>query len=304
MAVPDYQTLMLPLLRLAADRTDQSIAQVIENLADQVALSDDERKELLPSGTQVKFDNRVRWARFYLQKAGLLEPIGRGRFRITTRGLEALQGAPGRIDVKFLDRFPEFREFRSAARAESSTPDEPAVADSPQTPQEALDTSYQNLRRTLARELLEKVRAVPPRFFEKLVVDLLVAMGYGGSRKDAGQAVGGSGDGGVDGVIKQDPLGLDVVYIQAKRWEATIGRPEIQGFAGSLDGHRAQKGVFITTSRFSREAEEYVRVIPKKIILIDGERLAQMMIDHGVGVAEIERYTVKRIDLDYFEEGE
>lgn len=299
MPVPDYQSLMLPLLKLIRDKQEHMFSDAIDTLAREFHLTEAERKEILPSGIQAKFDNRVGWARTYLKKAGLLESVGRGKFRITERGIQVLDSNPASINVKFLRQFPEFLEFQKSARPENKDEkdDEPN-----QTPEENLETSYQNLRRELAQELLDRIKSLSPKFFEKLVVDLLVAMGYGGSRKDAGQAVGQSGDGGIDGIIKEDKLGLDVVYIQAKRWESTVGRPVVQAFAGSLEGQRARKGVLITTSQFSQDAKEYVNRIEKKIVLVDGEQLAQLMIEHGIGVTEIANYIVKKIDLDYFGE--
>jgi restriction system protein len=301
MAVPDFQTLMLPLLKFAADRQEHSTSDTIDALALEFRLTDEERKELLPSGRQSRFDNRVGWARTYLKKAALLEGAGRGKFRITARGLKVVKDNPPRIDMKFLERFQEYVEFRNLSRQEEELTEN--VEKASQTPEEVLELSYQNLRRDLAQELLERIMGCSSRFFERLVVDLLVAMGYGGSRKDAGEAVGQSGDGGIDGIIKEDRLGLDVVYIQAKKWEGTVGRPVVQTFAGSLEGQRARKGILITTSQFSREARDYVERIEKKIVLIDGQQLAQLMIDHNVGVAEVETYTVKRVDLDYFGDG-
>jgi restriction system protein len=294
MAVPEFQTLMLPLLKIAGDDGEHRLSEAIEALAVQFRLSDDDRRELLPSGRQAKFDNRVGWARTYLKKAGLLESTERGKFRIAERGRQALGGNPTSIDIRFLRQFPEFVEFQKATKREAE-PEE-----SGQTPEETLEFAYQSLTRALAQDLLERVRACSPGFFEKLVVDLLVKMGYGGTLKDAGQAVGQSGDGGIDGIIKEDKLGLDVVYIQAKRWEATVGRPTVQAFAGSLEGQRARKGVLITTSQFSPDAKDYVTRIEKKIVLIDGEQLAQLMIDHGVGVTEVVSYPVKKVDIDYF----
>jgi restriction system protein len=301
MAIPDFQTLMLPLLKFAADRQEHSTSDTIDALALEFRLTDEERKELLPSGRQSRFDNRVGWARTYLKKAALLEGAGRGKFRITARGLKVVKDNPPRIDMKFLERFQEYVEFRNLSRQEEELTEN--VEKASQTPEEVLELSYQNLRRDLAQELLERIMGCSSRFFERLVVDLLVAMGYGGSRKDAGEAVGQSGDGGIDGIIKEDRLGLDVVYIQAKKWEGTVGRPVVQTFAGSLEGQRARKGILITTSQFSREARDYVERIEKKIVLIDGQQLAQLMIDHNVGVAEVETYTVKRVDLDYFGDG-
>jgi len=301
MPIPDFQSAMLPVLRLAQDGKDHTLREAVEAIAVEFKATEEERNELLPSGRQRRLHNRVGWAKTYLQKAGLLEPNGRGRFRITPRGREVLQRRPSRIDMKFLEQFPEYNAFAAlrhdAAEAEPSELELPSATE---TPEEILEESYQELRRRLADELLDRIKACDPKFFEKLVVDLLVTMGYGGSRKDAGQAVGQSGDEGIDGIIKEDRLGLDVVYIQAKRWTNTVGRPVVQAFAGSLEGQRARKGVLITTSDFSREARDYVRQIEKKIVLIDGGELAKLMIDHGVGVTEVVTYTVKKLDLDYF----
>ena len=304
MPTPDYQSIMLPLLKLVSDGKEHSQADAIEIVAQQFHLTEDERKELLDSGRQAKFDNRVGWARTYLSKAGLIERTGRGRFCITPRGREVLKSNPPTINVPFLMKYPEFRQFHNSAHRINHQNGPTAPDDPIQTPEETLELSYQNLRAKVAQELLERVMACSPRFFEQLVVDLLVAMGYGGSRKDAGQAVGQSGDGGVDGIIKEDRLGLDVVHIQAKRWKDTVGRPTVQAFAGSLEGYRARKGVLITTSQFSQEAKGYVNNIEKKIVLIDGEQLAQLMLDYGIGVSEVATYTVKQVDLDYFADGQ
>ncbi len=299
MAIPDYQSLMLPLLKLAQDGQDHSLSESIDTLALEFRLTGEERKELLSSGRQAKFDNRVGWARTYLKKAGLLESTGRAKFRITARGLEVLRHNPSRIDVRFLMQYPEFAEFQNRP-SQSVIKHNGHDEESTQTPEELLEANYQNLRQDLAQELLERIMSCSSQFFETLVVDLLVAMGYGGSRKDAGQAVGQSGDDGIDGIIKEDKLGLDIVYIQAKRWEGTVGRQVVQAFAGSLEGQRARKGVLITTSQFSQGAKDYVNRIEKKIVLIDGEQLAQLMIDHGIGVTQITSYVVSRVDLDYF----
>src|SRR6476660_6853149 len=294
MAVPDFQTIMLPLLVYLGDGAEHSLAEVIEVLGDRMGLSPEDKKELLPSESDVKFDNRVRWAAFYLRKAELVERTGRGRIRITERGRQVLGTKPERINIRFLRQFPEFLEFQQGTRRTESEDGVGATEEAQATPEETLEASYLNLRRTLAQELLDRVKKCPPKFFEKLVVDLLVSMGYGGSRKDAGPAIGQSGDEGIDGIIKEDKLGLDVVYLQAKRWEATVGRPVVQAFAGSLEGFKARKGVLITTSRFSQDAYQYVGLIEKRIVLIDGEQLAQFMIDHSIGVAEVQTYVVKR----------
>lgn len=303
MAVPDFQSVMLPLLKVLGDGEEHSLHEVIETLADQFALTDEERRELLPSGRQAKLANRIGWARTYMKKAGLLESTGRGKFRINGRGLSVLRENPLEINVKYLEQFPEFLEFRDGSTRDANSDLKDDAADKIKTPEEILEAGYQNLRGDLALDLLDRIMGCSPEFFEKLVVDLLVAMGYGGSRRDAGEAVGRSGDGGIDGIIKEDKLGLDAVYIQAKRWEGTVGRPAVQAFAGSLMGNRAGKGVFITTSQFTKEASDYVKAIQQpKIVLIGGEQLAQFMIDHDIGVADVATYRVKRVDLDYFGE--
>ena len=308
MAVPDYQSLMLPLLKIAGDENEHSLNEAIDKLAQQFGLSEIDREELLPSGTQRKFDNRVSWARTYMQKALLFSSPGRSKFRITERGIEVLKKNPPDVNVKYLKQFPEFFAFythrdREGKSDENNHVTQEIIEQASQTPQEILETSYQSLRQTLAQELLERIKTKPPKFFENLVVDLLVAMGYGGSRKDAGQAVGQVGDGGIDGIIKEDKLGLDAIYLQAKRWEGTVGGPVVQGFVGALIGKKARKGVFITTSNFSQQAQNYANGIENlKIILIDGEQLAQLMIDHDIGVTEESRYIVKKVDLDYFDE--
>lgn len=301
MAIPDYQTIMLPLLKLAGDKQEHSLWQTIDTLADQFNLNNEERRELLSSGHKAIFDNRVGWARTYMKKAGLLELPRRGYFRITDRGLEVLKRNPPRIDVKFLFQFKEFQEFR-AFRREKTTVQEEVKEEQERTPEEILGDAYQNLRDSLANDLLEQTKSSPPSLFEKIVVDLLVKMGYGGSRKDAGKAIGKTGDEGIDGIIKEDPLGLDIIYIQAKKWGNTVSRPEIQKFAGALQGKRARKGIFITTSNYTREARDFVSSIDTKIVLIDGDQLAQFMIDHNIGVSPSATYETKRIDLDYFTE--
>jgi restriction system protein len=298
MTIPDYQSIMLPLLKLAGDRQEHSLREVIEALADEFYLTDEERKELLPSGRQATFDNRVGWARTYLKKAGLLESIKRGYFQITERGLDVLKQNPPEIDNAFLRQFPEFIEFQTPRDKKRIEQD---VSDT-QTPEEEIEAAYQGVRQELVTELLQTIRSCSPAFFERLVIDLLVKMGYGGTRKDAGQAVGRSGDGGIDGIIKEDRLGLDIVYIQAKRWDNPVGRPEIQKFAGALQGQRARKGIFITTSAFTQSAQDYVSRIDSKIVLIDGNTLAQLMIDYNIGVAPVTSYELKRVDTDYFTE--
>lgn len=304
MAIPDYQSIMLPLLRLLADGQTRTSRSCIDSLADHFSLTDEERRELLPSGKQPTFDNRVGWAKTYMGKAGLLVAPKRGHWCITDRGQEVLEQRPKSIDVPFLEQFDEFIEFRQLRR-ESTNLKERAKASnerSYETPEETLEQAHQSLRKELTSDILAQVRGCSWQFFERLVVDLLVKMGYGGSRREAGQAIGKSGDEGIDGIIKEDRLGLDIIYVQAKKWENVVGRPEIQKFAGALQGQRARKGIFLTTSNFSREADAYVSSIDTKIILIDGDRLAELMIDHGVGVTTETTYEVKRLDTDYFSE--
>ena len=301
MTIPDYQTLMLPLLKFVGDKREHSLWETIDKLAAQFNLTDRERRELLSSGRQAVFDNRVGWARTYMKKAGLIESTRRGYFRITNRGVNVLKQNPPKIDVRFLFDFEEFRQFKTFRRERPIRPRE--IEEEPErTPEEALESAYQNLRNELANELLQQIKTSSPSLFEKIVVELLVEMGYGGSRKDAGEAIGRVGDEGIDGIIKEDRLGLDIIYIQAKRWGNTVGRPEIQRFAGALQGQRARKGIFITTSNFSREAHDYASSIDSKIVLIDGDQLAQFMIDHNIGVSLVTNYEVKKLDSDYFME--
>lgn len=303
MPIPDYQSIMLPLLKLAATNPagELSLQETINTLGEKLGLTEEERRHLLPSGRQYTFVNRVGWAATYMRKAGLLETTRRGFFKISQRGLDVVAKNPPTINVKFLEQFSEFVEFKSI-RNERNDGASDEVAET-RTPEESLESEYQKIRNNLASQLLERIKQASPAFFEKLVVELLVKMGYGGSRSDAGKAVGKSGDGGIDGIIKEDRLGLDVIYIQAKRWDGnTVGRRDVQQFAGALQGQRASKGIFLTTSKFTNEAHEYVSKIGSKIVLIDGEQLAQLMIDHNVGVSLSTTYEIKRIDSDYFTE--
>lgn len=302
MAIPDYQTCMLPLLRHVADGKEHTLRESEEALAGQFSLTPAERAELLPSGQQVVFMNRLGWARTYLKKAGLLDAPKRGVFRITHRGLDVLAQDPARVDVKFLEQFPEFVAFRDTSKPESVVAATSDRAPSRTTPEEAIELAHQGLREQLAEELLSRILGCSPAFFEQLVVELLVKMGYGGSRRDAGERLGQTGDGGIDGIIKEDRLGLDTIFVQAKRWQGSVGRPEIQKFVGALQGQRARKGVFITTSTYTAEAADYASRIDTKVVLIDGQQLAGLMIDFDVGVATSATYLVKRIDSDYFEE--
>lgn len=305
MPIPDFQTIMLPLLRLCGDGKEHTNKDAVEFLAAEFGLTSDERKALLPSGSQRVFDNRVAWARAYLKVALLTENTRRGIFRITERGRKVLEEAPEKLNLAYLRRFPEYAENRvSQQRKKEAGREEGTDVQEKKTPRELLDDAYMILRENLAEELLSQLKTSSPSFFEKVVIDVLVRMGYGGSIKDAGAAVvGKSGDEGIDGVIKEDRLGLDVIYVQAKRWTTTVSRPEVQKFAGALQGKRARKGIFITTSDFSKSACEYVSSIESKIILIDGRQLVEFMIDFGVGVSSDGIYELKRLDSDYFEEG-
>ena len=301
MPVPAYQDFLLPLLQIAGDGKDYLLNETIIYLAKQFNLSEEDKQELLPSGRQTKFSNRVGWAITYLKKAKLLESGKRGTFSISVRGVEVLKTEPISIDRKFLERFPEFLEFQKI-KQDSDLVEMLLVTEVDQTPQEIFDNSYQKIIKEVKESLLEQIKSSSPKFFENLVVDLLISMGYGGSRKDAGSAVGKSSDGGIDGIIKEDKLGLDCIYIQAKRWETSVGRPIVQAFAGSLEGMKARKGILITTSQFTKEARDYVKIIEKRIILINGEQLSEFMIEYGVGVTEIQTYTLKKVNSDYFNE--
>ncbi|MBN2323234.1 MAG: restriction endonuclease [Spirochaetes bacterium] len=307
MAVPDYQSLMLSLLQFVAKTGGEtSTSEAVEALAKELSLSDEDLKEMLPSGIQSTFVNRVGWASTYMKKAGLLEATRRGFYQITGRGRDLLKKQPKTINVKLLKQYPEFLEFQQlkGTRSGDKVVESKGTSDvSTATPSEALESAYENLRDELADELLGRLKKISPAFFERVVVELLVKMGYGGSRSDAGKAIGRSGDGGIDGIIKEDKLGLDVVYIQAKRWDNNpVGRPDVMQFAGALQAQRATKGIFITTSRFTDDARSYVSQIGSKIVLIDGEQLTSLMIEHDVGVSTVSLYPVKKVDSDYFEE--
>ena len=306
MPIPGYQDFMLPILKLASDGREHSISETLEVLGTQMGITEADQELVLPSGTQTRFYNRMTWAVTYLTKSGLLEKITRGKSKLTTRGSETLKTSPTRIDNAFLAQFPEFQAFKvkknkktlvDGEHVENRDAEEQLEA----TPDERLDSAYKELRETLADDLLEKVRAGTDKFFEHLVVDLLVAMGYGGSQADRGRVVGKSGDGGIDGVIQEDRLGLDMVYIQAKKWQNPVGPDEIRKFVGSLGEQKAHKGVFITSGAYTNGARQAAERANAKVVLIDGEHLAQLMIDHGVGVADHKAYVVKKLDSDYFD---
>ena len=299
MAIPDYQQFMLPVLNYLADGKIHQLKDITDFTADNIfKLNQSEKEELLASGRQTVVANRVGWAVTYLKKAGLIDNASRGHYLITSLGEELLKSPPEVLDTNYLKKYPSFLEFYNTNNKKdiSTTNDRSEEL----TPEDMLEYASKQLKAVLEDELLQKIKACSPAFFERLVVDLLVKMGYGGSRAEFGQAIGRSGDGGIDGVIKEDKLGLDIIYIQAKRWEGTVSRPEVQKFAGALQGQRANKGVFITTSDFSKEARAFVSSINSKIVLIDGKLLAELMIDHNVGTVVTHSYEVKKMDLDYF----
>jgi restriction system protein len=310
MTIPDYQTLMLPVLKLAAEG-EKRVADVEGRIAGEFGLTRDEQEELLPSGRQRILHNRIHWAKFYMAKAGLIASPARGRFIATDAGKALLANNPERIDVKVLLQQPEFREFyKSSNGSDADLVEEKGSASTNQdvavkpTPEEQIEAAYEAVQSALRADLLDRISQNSPAFFEQLIVDLLVGMGYGGSHKSAAQQLGRSGDGGVDGVINEDRLGLDRLYVQAKRYapENTVGQPAVSAFVGSLVGFGATKGVFVTTSTFSRQAREYVRYLPQRVILIDGKQLADLMIEHNVGVRTSRAITFKRLDEDFFAE--
>lgn len=303
--IPDYQTIMLPLLKVMNDKSTHKLRNLVEILQNYFKLTEAEKNELLPSGSQAIFDNRVGWAKFYLEKANLLKTEKRGFYRITEHGISFLNSNPISLRTRDLETFSAFKEFKKSIVPKteiSSESENQENNDSIKTPEEALEYAFQKLKTDLSRDLLDTIKSCSPSFFEKLVVDLLLKMGYGGSRKDAGQALGKTGDGGIDGIIKEDKLGLDTIYIQAKRWQNIVPVREIRDFAGALLSKKARKGIFITTSFFPPSADEFVKSIEHKIVLIDGEQLTNLMFEFNVGLSLQSSYEVKKIDFDYFEE--
>ncbi len=296
MAIPKYEEIMLPLLKEISDKEEWSLKKVSSELELYFDLTEEEKKKVTNSGSQL-FKGRVGWAKTYLTQANFLISTKRGFFKISDRGLEFLKSNPADLNNTILKKYPEFNDFLGRKKKKDNLEKE-----TEKVPQEILEEAYSNIKSALASELLSIIKNQSPEFFEQLVVDLIIALGYGGSRKEAGETVGQSNDGGIDGIIKEDKLGLDIIYLQAKRWDNVVGRPEIQKFAGALQGQRAKKGIFIATSYFSSGALEYVKNIDSKIILIDGERLTDLMIDYNVGVSPKKTFTIKGIDLDYFED--
>ena len=305
MAIPDFQSIMLPLLKFYSKGSEYSTKEAVESLAQFYKLTEEELAELLPSRTQNTFNNRVHWAIAHLKMAWLLENTKRGHYKITSNGLALLQSNPAIVNLRLLKTIPEYIEHTKSYKKENTySNDEPDLdsADENLTPEESLEYSFQKINKSLAEDLLSKIKKMSASFFEKLVIELLVKMGYGGSIKDAGKAIGKSGDEGIDGIIKEDKLGLDIIYVQAKRWEGVVGRPELQKFVGALAGQGAKKGIFITTSYFSKDALDYTPKNETKIVLVDGEQLAKYMIDYDLAVSTVSNYQIKKIDLDYFGE--
>jgi restriction system protein len=301
MAIPDFQSLMLPMLRRLEDGRPRSVRRELsEELADEYGLSAEERSRLLPSGGDKLFQNRLAWATTHMSRAGLIERPVRGQVQITAEGRTALASNPGRIDMKFLRRYPSYVEAARAKDELEISTAATAPLEAGATPDELVETAVSAMRSAIETELLSRVMSAPPAFFESLVIQLLVKMGYGGSYAEAAQVVGQSGDNGIDGVIKEDRLGLDAIYVQAKRWSAAVGSPEIQKFAGSLEWHRATKGVFITTAKFTPDARQFAKGIGKRIVLVDGAMLSELMLEYGVGVSPDKVYTVPRLDEDFF----
>jgi restriction system protein len=301
--IPDYQACMLPLLKFASDDKTHTLPEAVTHIAKLFQLTEEEKQQMLPSGLQAVIFNRVGWARTYLKKAGLLEDPKRATFKITNRGLDLLKENLPEISTKYLNRYEEFVAFRNKRTEKSHVGNVlNEENDSNITPEESIEFGFQKLKESVSEDIITKIKECSPSFFERLVVELLVKMGYGGTLKEAGQVLGKSGDGGIDGIIKEDKLGLDVIYIQAKRWENVVGRPEIQKFAGALLGQKAKKGIFITTSWFTNDALDFVKNLDSKIVLIDGEMLTDLMIEFNLGVSTYKSYELKKIDSDYFVE--
>ena len=299
--IPDYESIMLPLLNLLSDNEVHTLNECHNKLAIHFNLTDEEIRQLLPSGKQPTFRNRLGWARTYMQKAGLVESPKRANYKITDRGLIILSKNLNKIDGSVLKEFPEFIDFQSIKK-QSVIPISNTNLTQKDSPEEEIEYAYEKLKNDTGTELLNTIKSCSPDFFERLVIDLLISMGYGGSRKDAGEAMGKSGDGGIDGIIKEDKLGLDLIYLQAKRWENTVPIKEIRDFTGALASKKARKGIFITTSNFPKSAKEFITQVDYKIILIDGELLTELMFEYNLGVTVENTYTVKSIDSDYFVE--
>ncbi|MFJ6210197.1 restriction endonuclease [Lysinibacillus sp. NPDC092081] len=303
MQIPTYEQFMFPFLDYLKDENEHTLKELYEFLPQHFNLSEEKVEELLPSGNQTIVVNRIGWARTYLKNAGLISSPKRAVFKITPEGLKLLQDSSIKeINLKVLERYPQFLEFKNRTKPSTDSDKQTVISEDSRTPLEIMNENYLILKQSLQTELLEKIMECSPQFFEQLIVNLIVAMGYGGSISDAGKAVGKSGDGGIDGIVKEDVLGLDKIYLQGKRWANPVSRPDIQAFVGSLVGFKANKGIFITTSRFTKEAMEYSESIDKSLILIDGMKLTELMFLYNVGVSNVQTFTIKRMDLDFFEE--
>jgi len=305
--IPNFQKFFYPVLKFTSERTETSLNEIRNVLTQFFSLTEEEKAERVPSGVQTKFDNRIYWTKSYLSKAKLIENTKRSHFKITKKGLDFLQKFNSEISINDLKAIPEFREFNegvpsTVGQTVTTATDEDFQIIETKTPEEILDYSFTKLTDELASELIDKIKSCSPSFFERLVVDLLVKMGYGGSRKEAGKVIGKSNDGGIDGIINEDKLGLDTIYIQAKKWENTVPIAQIRDFAGSLLSKKAKKGIFLTTSDYPKSAYDFVSSIEPRIVLINGKELAELMIEHGVGVSTKINYEVKKMDIDYFEE--
>lgn len=300
MPIPKFRYIILPFLQQLSDGEEHTLKEIETALAGEFCLTEDELAQRTPSGRMGIFSNRAGWAKTYLKKAGLIEAPKNSYIKITKQGLNALAQKPEVIDTHFLDQFSSFREFQYGSDDQVTQEKEDVLEN---TPEESLDASYQRILKDLETDLLSNLKNGSPSFFEQVVIDLLIGMGYGGSRKDAGQALGKTGDEGIDGIIKEDKLGLDLIYLQAKRWKGPVGRPDVQGFVGALTGKFAKKGVFITTSNFTQEALDYAKKLDRSVVLIDGSELVRLMIEHNIGVSILATYQIKKVDSDYFLEG-
>jgi len=300
MSIPDFQSIMLPLLKLLKDGNEHVVKEIDEKIVDIFNMTAEERKINLPSGPQALYKNRTGWARSHLKMAGLIESKKRSYYNITDLGLNVLKENPERIDIKFLSQFPDYKKKRGQTKNKIKITEKIDDTLEKKTPDELMAIGFEQINEDLSSALLNKIKECSPDFFEKLVVDLLLKMGYGGSEIEQGEVTPKTGDEGIDGIIKEDKLGLDMIYIQAKKWENTVGRPDIQKFVGALQGKRARKGIFITTSNFAKNAYAYVKNIDNKVVLIDGNELANLMIEHDVGVSIQRTFAIRKIDSDYF----
>ena len=301
MPIPKFKAAMLPMLQYLSDGKERSNQEIYDALEEKFNLSEEEKDQLLPSGRQRVIVNRFAWAKSYLKQAGLLERVRRGCYRITEEGINVVTvQKPDKIDIDFLNQFSEFVKSSYGKGNDGQDVTEEDKDDVEKTPQEYIESGYNAIMKDVSQELLSNINNCSFRFFEQLVIDLLLAMGYGGSRREAGRLTKRGSDEGIDGIINEDKLGLDVIYVQAKRWEGSVGRPVVQAFAGSLEGYRAKRGIMITTSNYTKEAVEYVQKIEKRIVLIDGDRLGELMLDYSVGVSTVAHYDVMKIDTDYF----